>query len=702
MADPCPTRRFNRRFLIAVAAALLAPLLNAGEVEPLAIPQPGIPALLELAPDGAWFRGEVITDERKYRGLIRVRDGKVAYKRYERADETEDIPVDAIREIEFQKVRHRILSRARSLLRREDYLGAAAVLEELPGELRGEPYVAAMRLRAETGAGALSELRGSLLAEEANVVDPAYVDRLARWIVTVDARRLADDLEAGLRAAWHRQVQSMDGPTRERWLALADDVRVRLSWDPEAPAKLAKARETAAAGDHAAAIDLFEEAREGHAVLEPEDFVRLGTAYLERGAKRDAAELFRRLPREVRNRPDMEPLLERAGVPLSYGVFSFRGNHTGAFPNADPPTSWSKGSTNWLWSAPLDGKSNASPVINGDRVFCCEEPNTLVCFDKRTGEELWRATNSLADAGASGEPHSPSWISTYGWTTPTPITTEDRVWIACGNGVVACYDLAGNRRWIRSTEVGGRHHGTAASPCLVDGAIVTYTAAGSGGRYHAFDAESGDLLWSDRNKITQGSLAPLHLDGKHYAVSSGGVVYEARTGSILCEAGELFGSKGSSDFRGKNWGASVVVDGTRAFFSNHSDDTKNTLMVAIDFAGSEPQELWWAPTGGRIGASHVLHDGLLYVANGQCIDVETGEKVYDNGGPKASYSSLVMAGDKIFQFGKSQVTIFAPGRSYREVASFDHGFRGFIGSAVFEGRRMYMRDGSGLHCVVKR
>ena len=398
-----------------------------------------------------------------------------------------------------------------------------------------------------------------------------------------------------------------------------------------------------------------------------------------------------------------EPEDASALASTSMRAMAFRGDYDGCFRTAIPPQPWRTGDRRWLWTLALQGTSNASPVVNGDRIFCCEEPNTLVCADRRSGEELWRASNSLSDAGQGGEPHRPNWIATYGWTSPTPITVDDRVYIACGNGVVAAYDLAGERQWITTVEPGGRFHGTAASPCLIDDVLVVYMAAGSGGRYAGIDVLSGRQRWQCRSAITQGSLVPLAAAGTTWALSSGGVLFDPRTGTIAVDHKTLFGDKNSAAFLGKNWGATVVVDGSVAYFSNHTADTNNTLMVAIDFADPrQPQLLWQTPTGGRIGASHLLHDGLLYLAGGRCLDAATGATLYEGQAGKASYSSLVLFGDVIIQFGKKDATIWHPGRRYREIARFPHGFEDFIASAVAVGPVFYFRDRHGLHCIATR
>ncbi|MCH7970929.1 MAG: methyltransferase domain-containing protein [Chloroflexi bacterium] len=65
-------------------------------------------------------------------------------------------------------------------------------------------------------------------------------------------------------------------------------------------------------------------------------------------------------------------------------------------PDANPPTVWSK-QKNVIWSTKLPTRSNAQPVVVGDRIYVCSEPFTLVCLNKSDGKILWERSNSYRD-----------------------------------------------------------------------------------------------------------------------------------------------------------------------------------------------------------------------------------------------------------------------------------------------------------------
>ena len=75
-------------------------------------------------------------------------------------------------------------------------------------------------------------------------------------------------------------------------------------------------------------------------------------------------------------------------------VVGWRGDGSGSFPDATPPTEWSK-TENVVWKTPMPAHSNASPVIVGDRILVCADPDTLICVNKADGKVLWSKPNDL-------------------------------------------------------------------------------------------------------------------------------------------------------------------------------------------------------------------------------------------------------------------------------------------------------------------
>jgi hypothetical protein len=83
-------------------------------------------------------------------------------------------------------------------------------------------------------------------------------------------------------------------------------------------------------------------------------------------------------------------------VPTSERPVGWRGDGTGRFPGADPPTAWQREQTgkdqkltNISWMTALPNVGVSSPIVVGDKIFLTCEPADVVCIDKPTGKILW-------------------------------------------------------------------------------------------------------------------------------------------------------------------------------------------------------------------------------------------------------------------------------------------------------------------------
>ena len=79
----------------------------------------------------------------------------------------------------------------------------------------------------------------------------------------------------------------------------------------------------------------------------------------------------------------------------------WRGDGTGRYPGATPPTSWDRQRTGAAyaakgirWMAPLPSTGVSSPIIVGDRIYLTAEVADLICVDKKTGRILWIRSNA--------------------------------------------------------------------------------------------------------------------------------------------------------------------------------------------------------------------------------------------------------------------------------------------------------------------
>jgi len=92
-------------------------------------------------------------------------------------------------------------------------------------------------------------------------------------------------------------------------------------------------------------------------------------------------------------------------VPSPERPVGWRGDGSGRYPGATPPSSWERktnangyATKGIVWMAPLPNIGVSMPIIVGDRIFLTSEVCDLVCLDKQTGRMLWIRSNSEFEA----------------------------------------------------------------------------------------------------------------------------------------------------------------------------------------------------------------------------------------------------------------------------------------------------------------
>ena len=364
------------------------------------------------------------------------------------------------------------------------------------------------------------------------------------------------------------------------------------------------------------------------------------------------------------------------------------------YPEAAPPLEWgAEGKPNIRWKAQV-GKSYSSPIVIAGKVFVTAEPDSLVCLDAANGKLLWKASNSFADAGAAEKPVK----SNAGNTAATPTSDGERVWAVFASGIVACYDVSGERQWLSYFDLPMElQFARSASPVLSgDKLLVTLN------HLFALDAKTGKLLWrAEEVKETYGTPAVAKVGDADVAITPGGYAVRISDGKVLAsELGTL------------KYGTPLVRDGI-VYFVGY--DSKALQLPAQAGEKLASKELWTAELEGDFFSSPVYHDGLLYTVNDAgtlyVLDAKTGkiaaEKELDI--PNASgkpgtlpahiYPSIVLAGKHLFVFNDiGTCLILEPGRDPKPVGRNTLP-EGAPGTPVFAGKHIFLRGGEHLYCI---
>ncbi len=179
------------------------------------------------------------------------------------------------------------------------------------------------------------------------------------------------------------------------------------------------------------------------------------------------------------------------------------------------PLTWSE-SDNIRWKTSIPGKGHSSPIVWGGRVClttCLESKGerVLICLDRRDGKILWQRVVLTAPLEKK---HS---LNSY--ASATPVTDGKHIWVAFlayPNMQVACYDLDGNQRWIRSPGQLLSVHGFCSSPILHNNLVILNGDQDSKGYLVALDKETGAERWRiDRPNRTRSYCTPILIHAKN-------------------------------------------------------------------------------------------------------------------------------------------------------------------------------------------
>jgi len=444
------------------------------------------------------------------------------------------------------------------------------------------------------------------------------------------------------------------------------------------------------------------------------------------------------------------------GAAIAASALDFVGWRTdgvGCYPDAAPPVDWGAPAAT-VWSTPMPGVSNSSPVVYGDRLFTTAEPSTLLCLGTTDGSIIWERTNNLedlpeaADVPDMAERHARAKElrkqinQTYGTIRKAqadlkddPDNAELKTRIAGARETLATLQAEikpYNEAWYSLPDVNPTNGYASATPAcdgehvywvLGTGMVVCYDLEGN--RQWArvvakptiawghssspvlsgetlivqikgmtgLDKRTGETLWEAAVPDAWGTAAVTQIGQTPVVISPSGSIVRVADGVVLAsEVAKL-------EFAGP------LVDGDVVYFVQHGGKAIR-LPEVVNEGGLTVETLWTTqPNKERYYASAALYDGLLYACTRyqvfSCIDATDGSIVYEqnlNLGKGEVYASITFAGGLIFAANDGGSTvIIRPGRAYEEVARQQT--QSYRGSPVFIGDRVYIRGLQSMFCL---
>jgi outer membrane protein assembly factor BamB len=410
-------------------------------------------------------------------------------------------------------------------------------------------------------------------------------------------------------------------------------------------------------------------------------------------------------------------VLLAAGAALGSDWNRYRGpDGLGTSPETNLPVEWSA-QKNIVWRTRLPGPGTSSPVTAGDRVFLtcytgyaqdtrapgeqADLRRHVLCLDRATGKILWTKTFEpvLPEHAYQGEG------SYHGYSSSTPTTDGEHLYVFFGKSGVFCFDLDGNEVWHVLVGKNTDRWGSGTSPVLYKD-LLLINASVESRAVVALDRKTGQEVWRAPG-INSSWNTPLLVKPESGDVELVVSVQDRLLGLNPDTGKELWRAEGVHRY----CCPSVVAhDGVVYAIGGGS----TSLAVRAGGRGdvTKTHTLWRQNKGSNV-SSPVYHDGHLYWAADHggvvfCQDAATGRVVYEERlkpAPDIIYASCLLADGKLYYVSQHDGTyVLAAGPTFKVLAHnviADDNSRTNASPAVSNGQ-LLLRSDQYVYCIGAR
>ena len=388
-----------------------------------------------------------------------------------------------------------------------------------------------------------------------------------------------------------------------------------------------------------------------------------------------------------------------------------------------------------LWRIEVPGLSHSSPIVSGNRIFLAtaiasdgkaplkvgrggrpdaaddngEQSWVVLCYDKRTGDELWRKT------ACQGQPRASRHVKATHANTSVTVAGNDVVAFFGSEGL-HCYDRDGKLKWSRDLGViniskYGIGWGYASSPAIHRNHIAVVCDDPDKPFVAVLRLSDGEELWRvSRKDICERSWGTpfIQSTGDRTQIVVNGwpwiVSYDLATGD------ELWRIRGGGDNP-----VPTPFEAHGLIYVTNAHGAQSPIFVVrpestgdispSEEADSNSSVVWSTTRGGSYMSTPVVYGDYLYLGNSngviRCFHALTGEKIYEQRlGPDAAIlSSLVAAEGKIYCASENgTVYVLAAGPEFRVLAQNKMGQPCFATPAISQGV-LYFRTTDSLLAI---
>ncbi|MFN3191034.1 MAG: PQQ-binding-like beta-propeller repeat protein [Aureliella sp.] len=390
------------------------------------------------------------------------------------------------------------------------------------------------------------------------------------------------------------------------------------------------------------------------------------------------------------------------------------------------------------WRIDVPGLAHSSPIVVGDRIYLTsaissgdtaglktglygdvdsvdddsEHEFVLLCFDKKTGDELWR--RSAITARPQVKRHLKSTHA-----NPTPACDGQHVVAFFGSEGLFCYSVDGTLLWQKQFGLldsgwffdASYQWGFAASPIIFDGKVIIQCDIQEGSFVTALDIETGDQIWRrERNEIPSWATPTVieTSEGPQLVCNATkhAIAYSPENGSELWRIGNNSEIAVPTPFGAR--GLIYVASGYRPIKPIYAILPTATGDLTLDDKQRASKNVAWSvPNSGPYMTTPVVYDNYLYTCNSagilECFDARNGKRKFRKriGSSDArSFVAALVAGDGhvYVPSEEGRVIVLKAGNEFEKVAENDLGESLLASPAISEGV-LYFRTESKLIAI---
>lgn len=350
-------------------------------------------------------------------------------------------------------------------------------------------------------------------------------------------------------------------------------------------------------------------------------------------------------------------------------------NRTAKIDTVDLKTNWNTDAPKLLWRHPV-GLGWSGFAVVGNAAVTLEQRDEfecIVCYDVRTGVELWCHCEETRFNHEHGDgPRS------------TPTICDGRVYTMGATGILTCLEFStGELTWKQSVFSDPKSQnlifGMSGSPLVVDGLVVVTPGAGVGAAAIAYDMNSGELVWSSGDDpASYSSPVAATLFGKKQVLSFNG----SGLRSVGLDGQSLWFQPWvtQGDSRVNVAQPKVIsdnattADSVKVLISSGYD--KGTALLNVSYVDDRwsSEVLWESKLLKSKLSSFVVHENFAYgFDNGilACIDLTNGKRVW-KGGRYGHGKMLLVRNRLLIQAESGEIVLVAATPSaHLELARFE-------------------------------